>query len=301
MRMQTILTFSGWFMVDYWIQYPFGALCMLITWKGRSTIYTLFLYISGWNIIHINRANGNMAHIIHIAQVSIWSYGLVWRHLPRTNKFLLNKLFNVRRWFGSLKSETADGLQENINRLDAYCKKWILNINLSKTKVIIFNKGGHKISKFKFHPHNNKIEIVQWYLLLPRYYLFLMWDLYQGNQSIACKAFFALKNIYTRNYAILSIKMFDISVMHVLTYAIEVWGPTSFDSRKLFVENSFKHVLEAAYIEKLNVELCKYVLGGSRKSCNDAVRGELGRYPVLLMTINQWFKYAKHCWVNIKL
>ena len=41
--------------------------------------------------------------------------------------------------------------------------------------------------------------------------------------------------------------MFDILVMHVLTYTIEVWGPTSFDSRKLFDENSFKHALEAPY------------------------------------------------------
>ena len=90
--------------------------------------------------------------------------------------------------------------------------------------------------------------------------------------------------------------MFDILVMHVLTYTIEVWGPTSFDSRKLFDENSFKHALEAPYIEKLNVKLGKYVLGVSRKSCNDVVRGELGRYPVLLMTMNQWFKYAKHCY-----
>ena len=60
-----------------------------------------------------------------------------------------------------LLSETADGLQKCINRLDAYCKKWSLNINLSKTKVIIFNKGGHKISNFKCHLHNNEIEIVQ--------------------------------------------------------------------------------------------------------------------------------------------
>ena len=77
--------------------------------------------------------------------------------------------------------------------------------------------------------------------------------------------------------------MLDILVMPVLTYAIEVWGPTSFDSRKLFDENSFKHALEAPYIEKLNVKLCKYVLGVSRKSCNDAVRGELGRYPLVLV------------------
>ena len=38
------------------------------------------------------------------------------------------------------------------------------------------------------------------------------------------------------------------------------------------------------------------MLGVSCKSCNDVVRGELGRYPVLLMTMNQWFKYAKHCY-----
>ena len=92
-----------------------------------------------------------------------------------------------------LLSETADGLQECINRLDAYCKKWSLNINLSKTKVIIFNKGGHKISKFKFHLHNNKIEIIQWYCYLG--IIFSSCGTFtraiKALHDKACKAFFA--------------------------------------------------------------------------------------------------------------
>ena len=40
----------------------------------------------------------------------------------------------------------------------------------------------------------------------------------------------------------------------------------------------------------------KHVLGVSRKSCDDAVRGELSRYPILLMSVQRWINYAKHCY-----
>ena len=39
-------------------------------------------------------------------------------------------------------SETQEGLQQRMDLLHAYCSKWCLNVNLSKTNVIIFNKTG---------------------------------------------------------------------------------------------------------------------------------------------------------------
>ena len=42
-----------------------------------------------------------------------------------------------------LISETAEGLQNCLNALQNYCDKWCLSINTDKTKVMIFNKGGH--------------------------------------------------------------------------------------------------------------------------------------------------------------
>jgi hypothetical protein len=41
-----------------------------------------------------------------------------------------------------LVSKSASGLQTALNNLSNYCNKWGLTVNLKKTKVIIFNKGG---------------------------------------------------------------------------------------------------------------------------------------------------------------
>ena len=49
-----------------------------------------------------------------------------------------------------IMSETPTGLQSALSKLQKYTEDWNLTININKTKVIIFNKGGHKISKLKF-------------------------------------------------------------------------------------------------------------------------------------------------------
>lgn len=38
-----------------------------------------------------------------------------------------------------LLSPTAEGLQENLNLLNTYCKDWCRKVNAQKTKVIVFN------------------------------------------------------------------------------------------------------------------------------------------------------------------
>ena len=94
----------------------------------------------------------------------------------------------------------------------------------------------------------------------------------------------------------LTLKLFDSLVAPILTYAIEVWGPTLADTKKVTNTQSLKSIMESPSIERLNVKLCKHVLGVSRKSCNDAARGELGRYPILLMSVHRCINYAKHCY-----
>ena len=39
--------------------------------------------------------------------------------------------------------------------------KWELELNLNKTKIIIFNKQGSSIRKFKLYFQSQKIEIVK--------------------------------------------------------------------------------------------------------------------------------------------
>ena len=43
-----------------------------------------------------------------------------------------------------IMSETLEGLQALLNQLEIYCNKWNLVVNIDKTKVMIFKKGGLK-------------------------------------------------------------------------------------------------------------------------------------------------------------
>ena len=39
-------------------------------------------------------------------------------------------------------SETREGLQKSLDNFEIYCKKWNLTVNVEKTKVVVFRKGG---------------------------------------------------------------------------------------------------------------------------------------------------------------
>ena len=43
-------------------------------------------------------------------------------------------------------SSSEHGLQQCLNKLNDYTKKWKLQVNLKKTKLIIFNKSGRKLN-----------------------------------------------------------------------------------------------------------------------------------------------------------
>ena len=57
-------------------------------------------------------------------------------------------------------SETAEGLQSSLDKIQSYCEKWKLTVNILKTKIVFFHKGG------RFRPvcrcsHNGQIlEVV---------------------------------------------------------------------------------------------------------------------------------------------
>ena len=60
-------------------------------------------------------------------------------------------------------SETATGLQNALSNLEAYCNKWSLDVNVSKTKILIFNK---KKTKEKFWFNDSLIDVVREYRYL---------------------------------------------------------------------------------------------------------------------------------------
>ena len=61
-----------------------------------------------------------------------------------------------------LISQSESGLQNCLNKLEKYCELWCLDINIDKTKSIVFNKSG-KLLPYSFHINGNCIENVKTY------------------------------------------------------------------------------------------------------------------------------------------
>jgi len=63
---------------------------------------------------------------------------------------------------------SAEGLQKALSVLSEYCKRWLLSINLKKTKVLIFQKKCRKsvLDKYCFQINNEEMEIANNYAYL---------------------------------------------------------------------------------------------------------------------------------------
>ena len=72
------------------------------------------------------------------------------------------------RWFTSNISNSAEGLQQSLDRLSKYGQDWLLKINPTKTKVIVFQKKSRKstMDKHNFMVSKEHVEIVNNYTYL---------------------------------------------------------------------------------------------------------------------------------------
>ena len=48
-------------------------------------------------------------------------------------------------------SETREGLQKGLNDLNDYCNKWGISVNIPKTKIVVFRRGGRLGENDRWH------------------------------------------------------------------------------------------------------------------------------------------------------
>ena len=66
-----------------------------------------------------------------------------------------------------LLSTTEIGLQNNIDRVNAFCKSWGLAINIDKSKIMVFSKAGRvSKNKYRFTLEGEEMEYVNHYKYL---------------------------------------------------------------------------------------------------------------------------------------
>ena len=59
-----------------------------------------------------------------------------------------------------LLAETEQGLQKGLDLLEQYCDKWKLTVNINKTKIMVFRKGGLLRKNLMFKYKYENIDIV---------------------------------------------------------------------------------------------------------------------------------------------
>ena len=68
-----------------------------------------------------------------------------------------------------LLSSSSTGLQEKLNKLHEFCQYWCLEVNVTKTKALAFNKPG-KLIQSDFYFDDKCLENVKHYRYLGVYF-----------------------------------------------------------------------------------------------------------------------------------
>ena len=179
-----------------------------------------------------------------------------------------------------LFGNSAEQLQDSLNLLSNYCKRWKLTVNINKTKVMVFRKGGALPRNLTFLYNGNELEIVRNFKYLG--IIFTAGGSFSETQNTlsgqAQKAIFKM-NKYLYRFTFISpkhkLELFDKLVTPIL--GSEVWG---------FIQGNA--------IERVHLQFCKQLLGVKKTTQNDFVYGELGRTTLItkryLNIVKYWFK-----------
>ena len=172
-----------------------------------------------------------------------------------------------------------------------------LQINIKKTKVMIFNKTGVKLDKkYSFSIDGVKLEITDkyQYLGLTLHPSGSMTLAVQELYDKASRAWYSISNVIYKNKRMEIDKVFgifDSLVTPVAIYGSPFWLPYSLPQKSFKSEKNLLECWETLQCEKINQKCCRMILSVNKKSSRLAVLGELARYPLFISTLSQCLNY----------
>jgi hypothetical protein len=124
-----------------------------------------------------------------------------------------------------LLSTSASGLQSHLDRLQHYCDTWGLDVNLTKTKAIIFNGTG-RLEKVDLQFDGRRVDVVKQYR-----YLGVVFDnsgslnpAANNLYSRALKALFKIRQVNASSNPRVALSLFNTLVIPIATYCSEIWA-----------------------------------------------------------------------------
>ena len=184
-------------------------------------------------------------------------------------------------------------LQSHVTLLSEFCVKWNLQINITKTKTMVFNRGNRLC--------NTNIFINDTLIKCVKEFKYLGFTISAKNCNFtatvkdlkikADRAIFALNNRIkiSKLPTNLAIKIFNTQIKPILLYGAEVWAPYS-----LYNYDNW----DASETEKCHTQFLKRLMGCDIHSPNLMIRGELGVNPLLTDIICRSISFVKHLGSN---
>ena len=182
----------------------------------------------------------------------------------------------------TLMSTTPVGLQNQLSYLEDACDSVNLQVNIEKTKILVFRNGGPLSTGEKWFYKGSSIDIVNNFNYLG-YNFSTKLSVKKGTDTLVKKG---KKAVFGLNSALANLpemtkqtffKIFDAKVQPILLYAAEVWGCTRMD-----------------LIERVHLLACKRFLGVPKATPTNLVYGELNRFPLYigaqLKAIRYWLR-----------
>ena len=188
-----------------------------------------------------------------------------------------------------LLSESEEGLQTLINKVNVFCTQRKLAINAKKTKVMVFNRG-NKLINANLFCNTALLENV-------KTFKYLGISISAKNCSFqptiddlstkANRAIFALNNKIKISLIPpkLALKIFNAQIVPILLYGSEVWGP--------YMNYGYDN-WDKTKIERTQSLFLKRLLGLSHSTTNNMVRGEVGARPLIVQIIGRVISYINN-------
>ena len=129
----------------------------------------------------------------------------------------------------ALCADSPGRLQNLLDMLSVFCKRWGLAINLNKSKIMVFRRGGILKRCEKWYFNGKNVEVVSQYKYLGVLFTtMLSWSSSQRNLAAqARKALAAIQNCQRKAGSVpyeIAKDIFHKAVVPVCTYGSEIWG-----------------------------------------------------------------------------
>ena len=198
-----------------------------------------------------------------------------------------------------LLSSTAAGLQKSMDKTFSFYQDLGLDINIKKTKIMIFNCGGRILKNFVFMAGESQIEIVDTYQYLG-IKLRSSGSMQVATDELyakASRAWFSISNVLYQHKKLAvhkALMLFDSLIRPIFSYAAEFWLPFVIPKKGFESQTNILKFWESFNPELLNQKMCRLLLSVHRRGSRLAVLGELGRYPVFIPALRHCIKYQYH-------